>query len=116
MDSPQKAEEMLRETHCDAVMIGRGARGNPWIFSRILAWRETGTDPGRPPARVVRDMILRHARMLAAEKGESAAVREMRSHVAWYTAGYPHSAALRREVNVTDTMERLEELLTKALP
>ena len=113
VDSPEKAKAMLQETGCDGVMIGRGARGNPWIFHRILTFRETGYDPGKPSFPVVRDMMLRHARMLLEYKGEHTGIREMRKHVGWYTAGFPHSAKLRARMNEVESLEELEELLTK---
>ncbi len=115
VNSPQLAFDMMEQTGCDGVMIARGARGNPWIFSRILQWRQTGEDPGRPPAEEIVDMILRHARMLIECKGAYTGIREMRKHVAWYTAGMKHSAKLRGAVNETETYEQLQALLTRAL-
>ena len=113
--SAQLADEMMDQTGCDGVMIARGARGNPWIFSRILQTRQTGEDPGRPPASQIVEMILRHARMQIACKGEFTAIREMRKHVAWYTGGMKHSAKLRGSVNEVTTYEELQALLTRAL-
>ena len=113
--SPESARAMLKETGCDGLMIGRAARGNPWIFRRIDTFLQTGSDPGRPSAREVRDMMLRHARMLIEYKGEYTGIREMRKHVGWYTAGYPHSAKLRAEVNEMTGLADLEELLTKMM-
>ena len=113
--SPESARAMLKETGCDGLMIGRAARGNPWIFRRIDTFLQTGSDPGRPSAWEVRDMMLRHARMLIEYKGEYTGIREMRKHVGWYTAGYPHSAKLRAEVNEVTGLADLEELLTKMM-
>lgn len=109
--SPQDADRMLRETGCDGVMIARGARGNPWIFSRILHYMETGEMLPPPDREEIRRMILRHAELLEACKGPYVGVREMRKHVGWYTAGLPGSAALRNDVNQTETMEELRVLL-----
>ncbi len=111
--SPELAKKMLEETGCDGIMVGRGARGNPWIFRRIRTYLEEGTDPGKPSRSEVHEMILRHARMEVEHKGEYTAIREMRKHVAWYTTGYPHSARLRAMVNEAETLEQLEALLTK---
>ncbi|MBQ1312108.1 MAG: tRNA dihydrouridine synthase DusB [Blautia sp.] len=109
--SPESAEAMMKETGCDAVMIGRAVRGNPWIFREILYYLETGKKPDRPSHSEVRSMILRHARLVIEQKGEYTGIREMRKHVAWYTAGMPHSAALRRDSNSLETYEELERLL-----
>ena len=103
---------MLLETGCDGVMIGRGARGNPWIFERILHYMETGVDTGRPDEGQIRDMILRHARMQIEYNGEMMGVRQMRKHVAWYTAGLKNSARLRSAVNGAATYAQLEELVS----
>ena len=109
------AARMLRETGCDGVMAARGARGNPWLFRDIRALLETGQIPERPTVAEVREMILRHGKMLADFKGEAMAMREMRKHVAWYTAGCPHSASLREAVNRVETLAQLEELLAERL-
>ena len=111
VDSPEKALEMMETTGCDGVMIGRGARGNPWIFSRTLHYLETGELLPPPSTEQVREMILRHARMLLDYKGEYTGIREMRKHVAWYTAGFPHSARLRGRVNEVQSLEELEKIL-----
>ncbi len=111
--SPETARQMLEQTGCDGVMIGRAARGNPWIFHRILTFFETGQDPGKPSMEQVRDMILRHAEMLLEYKGEYTGIREMRKHIGWYTAGFPHSSKLRAKTNEIQSMEQLRELLTK---
>ena len=111
--SPQKAEAMLRETGCDAVMIGRAVRGNPWIFREMNHYFETGEMPERPALSEVKEMILRHARMQIDLKGEYIAIREMRKHVAWYTAGMRHSAGIRRESNTIESYEHLEDMLER---
>ena len=110
--NPEQAEEMLLQTGCDGVMIGRGARGNPWIFERILTYMETGKDPGRPDAETIRDMILCHARLQIEYNGEMMGIRQMRKHVAWYTAGLKSSARIRDEVNRAETYEQLEKLVS----
>lgn len=109
--SPETAEAMMEETGCDGLMIARGARGNPWIFHQIKTYFETGKKEERPPFSQVAETILRHARMEADWKGEKRGIREMRAHVAWYTAGYPHSSELRRRMNRVETYEELEALL-----
>ncbi len=111
VDSPEKAEALLKETGCDAVMIGRAVRGNPWIFRELNHYFLTGEKLPRPSAEEIREMILRHARMQIEIKGEFTGIREMRKHVAWYTAGMRHSAGLRRESNLIADYQALEELL-----
>ena len=110
--TPEDAKNMMEQTNCDGVMIGRGAQGNPWIFHQIKTYLETGMVPEKPPVSEVCRMILRHAKMQIEWKGEKRGMREMRSHAAWYTAGYPHSASLRRAMNTVETYEQLEELFS----
>ena len=113
VDSPEKAEALLKETGCDAVMIGRGVRGNPWIFRELNHYFLTGEKLSPPSIQEVREMILRHARMQIEKKGEFTGIREMRKHVAWYTAGMRHSAGLRRESNLIADYQDLEALLSR---
>ena len=109
--SPETAMALMEQTGCDGVMIGRAVRGNPWLFSEILYYMETGQHKARPTIEEVKEMILKHARMQVEVKGEYTALREMRKHVAWYTAGFPHSARLRARTNEISTMEELVTLL-----
>lgn len=113
VDSPEKAKQMQQETGCDGIMIGRAVRGNPWLFSRILHYQETGEILPKPELKEVKEMMLRHARLQLEYKGEYTGMREMRKHVAWYTAGMPHSAAVRRLVNEVESYEQLEELVER---
>ena len=108
------AEDALRmkeETNCDAFMIGRGAKGNPWIFSQIKEALRTGEPPGKPSVAEVVDMILLHLDMMIEFKGEYTGVHEMRKHVSWYTTGYPNSTRIRGVVNEMETREDLEKVL-----
>ena len=113
VDSPLKAEALLKQTGCDGVMIGRAVRGNPWIFREMNHYFQTGELLPRPSSEEIREMILRHARAQIALKGEFTGIREMRKHVAWYTAGMRHSAGLRRASNTIESYEALQELLMK---
>lgn len=106
----QDAVDMMKQTGCDGVMIGRGARGNPWIFNQINEYLSSGKEMVPPDITEIRDMILRHARMLVDVKGEYTGMREMRKHFAWYTAGMKHASGLRNEVNHVEHMEQLEAL------
>ncbi|MEF2954311.1 MAG: tRNA dihydrouridine synthase DusB [Blautia sp.] len=111
VDSPKKAEALVRETGCDGIMIGRAVQGNPWLFSQILHYQKTGELLPKPGMEEVKEMILRHAKMQLEYKGNYTGMREMRKHVAWYTTGMPHSAAVRRMVNEVESYEQLEELV-----
>ena len=111
VSDPISAHKMMEETGCDGVMIGRASRGNPWIFRQLVEYDKTGVLLEKPDVDELKSMILRHARLQLQYKGEYTGIREMRKHVAWYTAGYPHSAAIRRRVNEIETIGQLEEML-----
>ncbi len=107
--TPLRAKEMLEQTGCDGVMIGRASRGNPWIFRETVHFLETGVLLPPPTKEEMRETILRHAALMTEWKGEYLAVREMRKHVSWYTAGVPNSARLRGKINNMESMEELKE-------
>ena len=109
--SGEDAVRMFKETGCDAVMIGRGAQGNPWIFRQVKDYLETGNITAPPSIDEIVDMIIRHCQMLCDVKGEFTAVREMRKHFAWYTAGIKHAAALRNEVNHITKQDEFNEFV-----
>jgi len=113
--SPERAKAMMEETGCDAVMIGRAARGNPWIFREVNEYLKTGKIPPRPSRAEVMETIFKHCDLQLKYKGEYTGMREMRKHVAWYTAGYPHSAKLRGKINEMETPEQLSKLLNGKL-
>ena len=109
------AEDYLRikkETGCDSVMIGRAAKGNPWIFADIKEYLKTGKHLQRPKIDEVCDMMLRHASLMIEYKGEFTGIHEMRKHVAWYTQGMPNSAKLRARINMVETYGELENLIS----
>lgn len=101
---------MKEQTGCDGFMIGRGAQGNPWIFSQILQYFKTGTFAPKPTFSEVTDMLLRHAKMQLEFKGEYTGIREIRKHAAWYTSGYKNSSKLRGRINEVENYEQLEAL------
>ena len=107
------AEALVEQTGCDGIMIGRGAEGNPWIFKQILHYMQTGETLARPTQHEVKEMMLRHARMQVEYKGGAIGIREMRKHVAWYTAGFPHSAKLRAAINQVESLQALEQMLNE---
>lgn len=113
--SGKDALAIREQTGCDGVMIGRGAQGNPWIFSELIQYEKTGELPPRPDADTIRKTMLRHAQLQIEFKGDYLGIREMRKHVAWYTKGLKGSAKLRDEINRVETYEELEELLNKKI-
>lgn len=109
----QSAAIMLEKTNCDAIMIGRGALGNPWIFRRLNAYlsecrvlSETGVSEKML-------VMLRHIKKLIEYKGEYTAMREARHHAAYYTKGLRGGAAFRRQIGQLETYEQLQELAYK---
>ena len=113
VDSPEKAKALLDETGCDGVMIGRAARGNPWLFRRVVEYLENGKLLDKPSKEEVKAMMLRHARMQVECKGDYTGIREMRKHISWYTTGLPGSAKLRGRINSVESLAEMEELLQK---
>ena len=101
------AKALLDQTGCDGVMIGRASQGNPWIFREVKEYLEGNTHWQRPSMEERRTTILRHADLLVEYKGEYTAVREMRKHLSWYTAGMTNSARFRSRINAMESMEQL---------
>ena len=110
IDCYESAKHMLEYTGCDGVAIGRGAEGNPWIFEELNA-KYAGLDYNKPSLEEVKEMIMRHARMLIDYKGEDIGIREMRKHAAWYTAGFKGASKLRGCLNEASSIESLEEII-----
>ena len=108
---PESAKRMFEKTGCDGIMVGRAARGNPWIFSQINRYLTEGILAEKPEPLKMKETILRHAQLMVQYKGEYLAIREMRKHIAWYTAGMPNSARFRGRINAMETMEELTDSL-----
>lgn len=107
----QDAVRMLAETGCDFIMIARGALGNPWIFREALALWKGQTMPQHPSLKEKIETILKHFDLLLEEKGEYAAVREMRKHAGWYLKGIPGSASIRNQLNSIAKADILKETI-----
>ncbi len=107
------AYRRLRETGVDAVMIGRAAMGNPFVFREIREFLLTGRRPAPPSVRDRIAMGLRHAELLVEEEGERAGVLNMRKHLAWYTKGLPDSARLRDRLFGVETLAEVRAILTE---
>ena len=113
--SGEDALKMFQYTGCAGIAVGRGARGNPWIFREINDALKGEIPPDKPSVSERRAMIMRHATLMLQYKPEFMVVREMRKHVSWYTSGLHNCAALRDEVNHTESLRELFELLDKRM-
>lgn len=111
--SPEDVKNIMDETNCDGVMIGRGTYGNPWIFDDIQQYftKKRGTGD-RPPALLCATM-LRHLHMAVDFKGEYTGIREMRHHLAWYMKGLHGSAAMRNKICRAESMDEMETLINE---
>ena len=115
----EDAVNMLEKTKCDAIMIGRGAQGNPWIFNRINHYMKTGKILPEPTLEEKITTAIRHMNLAVAEHGDYVAVREMRKHIGWYLKGLKNSDKYRDQINkITDYKEviaMLEEYMQHSL-
>jgi tRNA-dihydrouridine synthase B len=103
--SARDAVRLFAETGCDAVMIGRAAQGNPWLFQQVTHYLATGTDLPLPTFADRVEILHRHLDMAIAYSGEYIGVREMRRHAAWYTKGLRHAAELRLRFNSAENRQ-----------
>lgn len=110
--TPEDALRMMQETGCDAVMIGRGAQGNPWIFERTNHYLMTGELRPEPTYLERLDMLLKHFELLCRYKGAALGVREIRTHAGWYMRGMPEAAYWRNRVNTIHTFENFKTELS----
>ncbi len=111
---PADLKRALEITGADAVMIGRGAQGNPWIFPQLIHWLHTGEELPPPTLAERAAVILRHLDLLVGYKGEYIGIREMRKHAAWYTRGLKGSAELRERFNSAASRTEFAEILHEA--
>ncbi len=111
--SPESAKAMLDYTGCDAIMIGRAAEGNPWIFKRVIAYLETGELLPEPSAAEKLALARRHLDMLVDFKGERTGVCEMRKHLGWYIKGMSHCGEMRVVINTADSKEKMHEVIDR---
>ncbi len=113
--TPEDALAMRKMTGCDAVMVGRGAQGNPFLFRQICELTETGSVTFRPTRADKINTIITQLEYSIADKGEYIAVREMRKHAAWYLKGEKNSAQVRAAVNTAASKADLLALLHSLL-
>ncbi len=109
--TPEDAERILAYTGCDGVMIGRGAQGNPWIFSRIAHYLKSGEMLPEPTPVQRINKAMEHVRLLVKYKGEYLGIREARKHVAWYIKGLKNAARIRQRVMKASGVEEMEQML-----
>ena len=105
------AKKMLEETGCDAVMIGRGVLGNPWLIKECVDYLENGTLPQRVSAKEKMQMLKRHFELLCKDKGEKLALLEIRTHALWYIKGLPGSASIKNQICQTKNSTELFNIL-----
>ena len=105
------AKRMLEETGCDAVMIGRGVLGNPWLIKECVDYLEDGTLPQRVSAKEKMQMLKRHFELLCKDKGEKLALLEIRTHALWYIKGLPGSASIKNQICQTKNSTELFNIL-----
>ena len=105
------AKKMLEETGCDAVMIGRGVLGNPWLIKECVDYLEDGTLPQRVSAKEKMQMLKRHFELFCKDKGEKLALLEIRTHALWYIKGLPGSASIKNQICQTKNSTELFNIL-----
>lgn len=105
----RSAAALLKHTGCDGIAIGRAAQGNPFIFREVVKYLETGVEPASPTGEERFEVVKEHAKLMQEYKGDYTCVREMRKHLAWYSAGIPGSARMRGTINEMETMEDILE-------
>lgn len=109
------AIKMLDKTGCDAIMIGRGSQGNPWIFNQINSYLDSGIIVPEPSVEEKISTAIKHLNLALEEDGEYVAVREMRKHIAWYLKGLKKSARLKDEINKIESYEEVVAKLKRYL-
>ena len=112
--SPEDALRMINETRVDAVMIGRGAQGNPWIFEQTAALLE-GREYTSPTKEERLSEAIKHLEMLCDLKGEYVGIREGRKHAAWYIKGIEGAAAARERINRTENLDHMKKEILSLL-
>ena len=109
--SIEDAIKIKNDTNCDAIMIGRGAQGNPWIFERINHYLKTGEILPQPTTDEKIGVAIDHMKLAIEEHGEYVAVREMRKHIGWYLKGMKNSARIRDKINKLEDPEEVIKTL-----
>nr|WP_322098163.1 tRNA dihydrouridine synthase DusB [Nakamurella alba] len=107
------ALDMVRETGCDGVVVGRGCQGRPWLFAELAAAFAGTPAPVPPTLGEVAAVLRRHAELLCEEMGADRGIRDLRKHIAWYLKGFAAGSDLRRELGMVHSLDQLDELLAR---
>jgi tRNA-dihydrouridine synthase B len=107
------AQKMFEITNCDAIMIGRGSNGNPWVFREVINFLKNNEVITKPGLEEKLNIILKHLDMSIKFKGEYTAVREMRKHLAWYLKGIQNASTIKNNINKIEDIDELKKLLVK---
>ncbi|WP_432786325.1 tRNA-dihydrouridine synthase B [Oligella sp. MSHR50489EDL] len=111
IDSPQKAKQVLDYTGADAVMIGRAAQGNPWIFREIAHYLSSGSLLAPPTLEEMREVLLAHLEEHYQFYGAHTGVRTARKHIGWYLSRFSSSDTLRRHLNTIESCQQQSQVL-----
>ena len=109
--TPELAKEMIDYTNCDAVMIGRGVLGNPWLIRDCISYLEKGTIPEPPTYEEKVQMMKRHYELLIEDKNEKAALLEIRSFIIWYLKGMPKSKEIKNQICQSKSSEEMFKII-----
>jgi len=105
------ALDMMTETGCDGVVVGRGCQGRPWLFAELAAAFDGRPAPPPPDLRAVAAILVRHAQLLCQEMGPDRGIRDLRKHIAWYLKGFAAGSEIRRELGMVSSLDQLASLL-----
>lgn len=109
----EDAKRMLDETFCDAIMIGRGVLGNPWLIKQTVDYLDGKTDIVKPTNEEKIDMCIKHLKYLENLKNEKLACLEIRNHIAWYLKGMEKSIEIKNKVYKTSSIRDIMQILTE---
>lgn len=107
----ESAKKMFEYTGCDAIMIGRGVLGNPWLIRELVSYFENGTILDKPTYEEKIEMCLKHLNYLLKIKNEKISVLEIRSHIAWYLKGMPNNILIKEEVFKATSVDEIKKIL-----
>ncbi len=113
--TPEDAKRFLEKTNCDGIMIGRGARGNPWIFQRTLEYIKKNEILPNPSTKERINIIIKHMDKMIELKGEYIGIKEMRKHIIWYLKGLPNVNKIKNLIFKASRKEEINKLLTDYL-